>query len=120
MPQTYDKDADNTAVVIRTGRCALKSVKVTQRTFDAPVLYLQLFNTASITPGTTAPTAVVTVPAGNANMAATILKATFSGTKGGGEFTTALGYCCTTTHDGGTAPDAGDEPEVIISWEPLG
>jgi hypothetical protein len=120
MPVTYDKDADNTAVVIRTGRTALKAVTVRQRTFDAPVLYLQLFNTASITPGTTAPVAVIPIPAGNANIGATAHKVAIAGTKGGGEFTTALGYCVGTTHDNGVAPDAGDEPEVIISWEPIG
>jgi hypothetical protein len=120
MPVTYDKDADNTAVVVRTGATILKSLKVAQRATGAAVVYLQLFNTASITPGTTAPVAVVPVPAGSTIMDAAVLKLIFAGTKGGGQFSTALGYCCTTTHDGSTSPTAGQEPEVIINWEPLG
>lgn len=120
MPVTYDRDADGIAVVIRTGRVALKSVSVRQRVAAAGALFLQLFNTASITPGVTAPVTVIPVPAGNSNLDSTALKAIFAGTKGGGEFTTALGYCVTTTHDGATGPTVGQEPEVIISWEPLG
>jgi hypothetical protein len=57
MPYTRDAAANATAVVIRTGRTALKSVKVVQRAGAASALFLQLFNTASITPGTTTPVA---------------------------------------------------------------
>lgn len=120
MPYTRDAAATNTAVVIRTGRTVLISVKVVQRAGAASALFLQLFNTATITPGTTVPVAIITVPAGSAIMDATVLKVTFNGTKGGGEFTTALGYCVTTTATGGTAPTAGQEPELIVRWEPLG
>jgi hypothetical protein len=120
MPYTRDAAATNTAVVIRTGQTALLSVKVAQRAGAAAALFLQLFNTASITPGTTVPIAVVTIPAGSTIMDATVLKVAFSGTKGGAEFTTALGYCVTTTATGSTAPTAGQEPELIIRWEPLG
>ena len=120
MPQTRNNAAENTAVVIRTGATKLKAVRVEQRTFDAPALYLQLFNTASITPGTTAPVKVIPIPAGVADMQAQIYKETYTGTRGGIEFATALGYCVTTTHDGSTDPDSGDEPVVIIDWEPLG
>jgi len=120
MPYTRDAAANNTAVVIRTGVTRLLSVKAAQRASAATALFVQLFNTASITPGTTVPVAVLTVPAGNTNMDATVLKANFSGTKGGAEFTTALGYCVTTTATGSTAPTAGQEPELIIRWERLG
>lgn len=119
MSKTYDRDADNTAVVIRTGSTKLTAIKAVQRTFDAPVLYLQLFNTASITPGTTAPVKVIPIPAG-AVQDAKAIKEAYSGTHGGIEFGTALGYCVTTAHDNGVAPDAGDEPELEIQWEPLG
>lgn len=120
MPQTRNNAAENTAVVIRTGATRLKAVKVEQRTFDAPQLYLQLFNTASITPGTTAPVAVVPIPAGKAERQMMDSKIICTGAEGGIVFPTALGYCVTTTHDGATDPDAGDEPVVIIDWEALG
>jgi hypothetical protein len=120
MPQFYDRDADNTAVVIRTGATRLKSVTCRQRVGAAPRLFLQLFNTASITPGTTAPEKVVPIPAGDTQLDCTVNKGSYSGKKGGIQFSTALGYCVTTTHDGLTAPTAGQEPEVIIQWEPLG
>jgi hypothetical protein len=120
MAKTYDRDADNTAVVIRTGSTKLTAVEVAQRVAAAPVLYLQLFNTASITPGTTAPFKVVNIPAGNVLLDANKIKEVYSGKHGGIEFGTALGYCVTTTHDGATAPTAGQEPEVSLQWEPLG
>lgn len=120
MAYTYDRDADNTAVVARTGRTKIKSVKVSQRVGAAAQLYLQLFNTASITPGTTTPVLVLLVPAGDTLMDAMQIKYVFTGMRGGIDFSTALGYCVTTVHDGGTAPTAGQEPEVVINWEPLG
>lgn len=120
MPQTRNNAAGNTAVVIRTGSTKINAVRVEQRVAAAPLLYLQLFNTATVTPGTTLPTKVVMIPAGVAELQAMILKETYSSNRGGLEFGAALTYCVTTVHDGGVAPTAGQEPVVIIDWEPLG
>src|SRR5574337_986568 len=116
MPKTYDAHADNTAVVIRTGATRLKSVEVKQFVGAASQLYLQLFNTASITPGTTAPVKVIPIPAGDTQLDCTVYKENYSGKRGGIEFATALGYCVTTTHDGASAPTSGQEPAVNIQW----
>lgn len=109
-----------TATAVRTGRTHLRNVRVRQRTTDAPRLFLQIFNAASPTVGTTAPEIVLPVPAGSANMDSQGYDYPMQGPRGGVELGTALAYAVTTTHDGNTAPDAGDEPEVIIDYEPLG
>lgn len=121
MPKTLDQSADNTAVVVRTGRTLLKAVEVKQRTVDAPILYLKLFNDASVTVGSQAADLVIPIPAGRTDMDAQVHKASFSGKFGGIDFSTALTYAVTVLATvSGTAPDAGDEPEVILHWEPVG
>jgi hypothetical protein len=121
MPRTYDKDADNTVVVIRTGATRIKAVLVRQRTFDAPVLFLKLFDDATVTMNAQAADFSIRVPAGRAGVDAQTAKIIFAGNEGGLIFATALTYGVSklnTVSD--TTPDAGDEPEVIIDWEPLG
>jgi hypothetical protein len=121
MPQTLDQSADNTPVVIRTGSTRLKSITVRQRTSDAPVLFLKLFDDATVTVASQAADFSIRIPAGRTNVDAQALKTIFSGNEGGLIFFTALTYAVSklnTVSD--TTPDAGDEPEVIIQWEPLG
>jgi len=110
---------DESNVDIVTGNILLRSVKVLQKTVDAPVLYLQLFNAASPTVGTTAPTMVLPIPAG---LAASFATATykFSANLGGINFGTGLAIAVTTAHDTADAPDAGDEPDVTIEYHPIG
>jgi hypothetical protein len=112
----------NVPIAVRTGFTLLNSISIRQKTNDAPQLYLQLWNTAaaSVTIGTTAPVMVIPVPAGSTKVEDASLKVTFSGKHGGRQFSTALSYAVATVHDGGTACDAGDEPEVIVNYEALG
>ena len=120
MSVLYDKDADNTAVVVRTGSTRVNGVKVAQRKVTAPKLYLQLFDSVTVTPGTTKPDMVIPVPAGNSNYDVMAFKIAMSGMRAGVGFDTGLTYCVTTVSDGGTAPAAGDEPEVTIGYVPVG
>jgi hypothetical protein len=57
-----------TVVGVRTGATLLRKIKVKATVFDSPVLYIQIWNTASgsVTIGTTAPIMVLQVPAGDA------------------------------------------------------
>lgn len=112
--------ANATAVAVRNGRTLLKSVRVEQRTTDAPALKLQIFNTNAPTVGTTAPFMVVPVPAGSALLMISFHKEEYQGPFGGVDLGTGFSYAVTTTHDGLTAPDAGDEPVVDIHYEQLG
>lgn len=110
---------DEAPVVLRNGRALVASIKVTQFVFDAPALYLQVFNTNAPTVGTTAPVMVIPVPAGSTQWPEWT-KIDFAGKRGGMHFATGLSVAVTTTHDGSTGPDAGDDPQVIIDWEPVG
>lgn len=107
-----------TATVVRNGACIINRVRVRQYAGAAPRVYLQLFNTNAPTVGTTAPEMVIPVPAGNTQMAATVQDVNLTGK--GNRFSTGLAYAVTTVHDGAVAPTAGQEPEVIVDWEPLG
>ncbi|UOF78542.1 hypothetical protein [Caudoviricetes sp.] len=119
MSQSRTAAANATLVLAHTGENRIKNIQVRQRTFDAPVLHLQMFNAVAPTVGTTAPTDVIQIPAGREGLQHVDVKAIFAGKDGGKRYGTALSYAVTTTHDGSTAPDAGDEPEVIINYEPL-
>src|SRR3990167_9992124 len=92
MSMTYDKDADNTVVVIRNGATRVKSVTVRQRTFDAPVLFLKLFDDATVTMASQAADFSIRVPAGRSDVDAQVAKVVFSGNEGGLIFATALTY----------------------------
>ena len=121
MAKTHDQSADNTPVVIRTGNTKITTIEVKQRTVDAPILYLKLFNDATVTVASQAADMVIPIPPGRTDMDAQVHKVTLSGKLGGIPFDTALTYAVTklaTVSD--DAPDAGDEPEVIINWVPLG
>src|SRR5512134_224156 len=115
MPKTHDQSADATAVVIRTGATRLKAIEVKQRTFDAPILHLKLYNDATVNVAADPPRFVFPVPAGRAQIDAQVYKASFSGKEGGIIFDTALTYAVAVEAvAGATAPTAGDEPEVVI------
>jgi len=113
---------NDTVVAVRTGATLLRSVTMRQPTNDAPQLYVQFWNTAgaSVVIGTTAPVMVLPVPAGSTKVESASLKVNFEGKHGGRLFSTALSYACSTTHDGLTAPDVGDEPEVTVDYERVG
>jgi len=107
-----------TALAIRTGNTIVKRIRVRQYAGAAPRLYLQLFNTNAPTVGTTAPEMVIPVPAGNTQKEAAVRDIIIAGNSK--HFGTGLAIAVTTVHDGAVAPTAGQEPEVIIDWEPLG
>jgi hypothetical protein len=109
--------ADETAVAVLSSKAQLRSLHVIQHTVDAPALFLQLFNNASPTVGTTAPNKVMPIPPGRTGEK-TYIKENINTEQGGFPFSTALSFAVTTTHDGSTGPDAGDEPEVIIDYTP--
>jgi len=110
--------ADETVVAITSVKNIVRSIKIRQHKTDAPVLYLQMFNNASPTLGVTKPNKVVEIPAGIPNQAAYVTEG-INGNFGGKYFTTALAIAVATTPDGATAPDAGDEPEVVIDYQAL-
>jgi hypothetical protein len=111
-----------TVVGVRTGATLLRKIKVKATVFDSPVLYIQIWNTASgsVTIGTTAPIMVLQVPAGDAVTPLKEQTFIFVGPKGGMLLSTALSIACTTTHDGSTAPDAGDRPHVTVDYAAIG
>lgn len=118
MSQTRVAAQNATALAIRNGACIIKRVRVRQYAGAAPRLFLQLFNTNAPTVGTTAPEMVIPVPAGNTKMNATVRDVNFTGDSE--QFGTGLAIAVTTVHDGAVAPTAGQAPEVIVDWEPLG
>jgi len=112
--------ANATAVLVRTGRTVVRSIRVEQRAKTAPVLYLQIFNNAAPTVGTTLPDHVIQIPAGDTNLDAAVLDVTYSGAFGGANFGTAVSYAATTTATGLTAPTAGQEPRVLVDYNQIG
>lgn len=110
----------NTAQVIRTGKTLLRKLKIKVYNTSAPELYIQLWNNASPTVGTTAPNQVIKVPAGDAMNPLLERTVIFDGPKGGEEYATALAIACTTVHDGAVAPTAGQEPNVTVDYEQVG
>ena len=117
MSQTRFQNKDETVGVVHNGAASLTDIVVRQFTTDAPVLYLQVFNHASPTVGTTAPTKVIQIPAGRANEIV-YERVRLETEQGGYPFGTAITLAVTTGHDNGTGPTAGDEPEVVAHWQP--
>jgi len=109
---------DETETVASSAKQHLKKIQVFQRTGDAPELFVQVFDDASPTVGTDAPDIVVKVPAGKVGAQATHASYVIGSDEGGYPFDTALSFAVTTTHDNGTGPDAGDEPEVLVLHDP--
>lgn len=108
------------AQVVRTGRSLLRSLRVKVYKAGAAEFYIQIFNTASPTLGTTAPIEVIRVPAAETILPLQDKVVNYEGPKGGQEFSTALTVACTTTHDGATVATSGQEPDVIVDYEQLG
>lgn len=121
MPKTVDNDADNTPVNVRDGATVLRGIIVEQRTVDAPILYLKLFNDATVTVASQAADMVIPIAPGRTDMGGILHKAVFHGPFGGILFDTALTYAVTTLATvSGTAPDAGDEPKITLQWGSIG
>lgn len=120
MAQSRTNAAGASAVSVRAGATRLRGVRVEQRAPAAPALFLQVFNTNSPTVGTTAPVLVVPVPAGSGQLSTPTLRAIFKGTQGALFLSTGLAYAVTTTPTGSTGPTGGQEPTVIVDYEPLG
>lgn len=105
-----------TALVVRNVPVIVSRIRMRQLAGAAPVLYLQLFNSAAPTVGTTAPRMVLPVPPGNTKRDVATLDVQLSGNAR--HFDTALAIAVTTVYNGSVAPTAGQEPEIIIDWEP--
>jgi len=112
--------ANATAVLVRTGRTVVKNISVEQRAPTAPVLYMQIYNNAAPTVGTTVPNDVIEIPAGNANLDVSQLGVDYVGPWGGKNYGTALAFAVTTTNGGSTNPTAGQEPRVTIDYNAIG
>jgi len=118
MAQTTVNAQNATLFLARTGSARLKNIRVTQRTGAAARLFLQVFDAVAPTVGTTLPTLIIPVPAGNTQSDGEVLETRLSSNRGGAIFGTAISFAVTTTATGLTAPTAGQEPEVSIDWEP--
>jgi hypothetical protein len=118
MAQTTVNAQNATFTLARTGSARLKNIRITQRAGAAARLFLQLFDLAAPTVGTTVPTMVIPIPAGNTQSDGEASETRFSSNRGGIIFSTAISFAATTTATGLTAPTAGQEPEVSVDWEP--
>ena len=115
MALSRTDNADATAVAVRNGATRVKRVTITQRSNTAARLYLQIFNSNSPTVGTTAPDAVVPIPAGRAGMQI-IQTAIFAGNLGGLLLPTGCAYAVTTTPTGAAGPSGSDRPRIDLHW----
>ena len=118
MPQNRNPTHDETPTAATSAENLLRQVLVRQHINDAPVLYLQVFDDPAPTVGATVPLMVLPIPAGISGQAST-QKYTFHGSRGGLHLVNGLTFAVTSTHDGGTGPDAGDEPEVIVDYSDI-
>jgi hypothetical protein len=108
--------ADTTEVLVTGVRTMLKAVEVEVDPASTAAVYVQLFNEAGVTPGTTAPSIVLLVPFVT-QMNRRKVKYVFAG---GIVFDTALEWFVSTTHDGATAPTGVNLPEVSrLYYEPM-
>ena len=120
MARTRTDAANATAVAVRNGRVHIKNIRMEQRAAAAPRLFLQIFNTNAPTVGTTAPEVAIPVPAGQSNMDMQTLDIIVGAKRGGLELSTGFAYAVTTTPTNAVAPTAGQEPTIIIDYEPVG
>jgi len=118
MAQTTVNAQNATLLLARTGSARIKNIRVTQRAGAAPRLFLQLFDATAPTVGTTVPTMVIPIPAGNTQSDGEVLEIRPSSNRGGMVFGTAISFAATTTAVNAVAPTAGQEPEVSVDWEP--
>ena len=118
MAQTTVNAQNATFTLARTGSARIKNIRVTQRAGAAPRLFLQLFDATAPTVGTTLPTMIVPVPAGNTQSDGEAVEVRLSSNRGGAIFGTAISFAVTATATGAGAPTAGQEPEVSVDWEP--
>lgn len=108
--------SNDTEILAHTGACRLKAVIIDITDAGDAENYVQLWDSVTADPGTTAPRVVLPVP---------FLVAGVFGTKrrykyvfpGGLPFGTGLSYLATTTHDGETAAPATDIAAVEVHFE---
>ena len=110
---TFTTWADTTEQTVLAAACRVTAIEIARHAEQANEVYLQLFDVANPTPGTTAPRMVLPVPtvavAGGGN-SPHIYKYIFPG---GLRFGTACTAFCSTTDDGATAPTTTSLPPRI-------
>ena len=104
--------SDTTDLIASALPCRLKSVKIRVNPDSAVDSYVQLFNSADATPGTTAPNDVIYVPA--ASIAGRRLE--YNVNFGGKFYNVGLTWIVTTTHDGATASTTGAPSLVDVHY----
>lgn len=109
----------STVTQIYNGACRIKKIEVRAGAAAAPELFLQVFNNYNPTVGTTQPNVPLRVVPGDSAINNPWQKYIFAGSYGGMYFGTGLAIAVTTTPTGSTGPTAGQEPEVIVTYEPL-
>lgn len=107
--------SDTTEVLAFTGDCRLKAVVIDIAGDGTAEAFIQFWDSASPTPGTTAPRMVLPVPfIGDVGGTKRRYKYVFPG---GLPFGTGLSYLPTTTHDGATAVTTEGPAAVEIHYE---
>jgi hypothetical protein len=108
--------SDNTDIIASSTAVRLKSVRVRQDPDSATAAYIQLFNSADATPGSTTPNDVVYLPA----PASTGRRAEFNFNMQGKYYATGLTWGVFTTATGGTASTTGAPLLVEVHYAPGG
>lgn len=106
--------SDTTPISGFVGACRITSVRVTLLPTAAATSYIQLYDGTGVTPGTTAPLAVLPVlaPSGNRTKSFPL--------PGGLYCSTGLEWFVSTTHDNGTAVTTSAPLKVDVHYAPGG
>ncbi|HJQ65916.1 MAG TPA: hypothetical protein VJ816_06050 [Gemmatimonadales bacterium] len=107
---------DTTDLIVSATPVFLNSVRVRVNPDSTAASYVQLFDSADATPGTTAPNDVIYVPA--ANVAGRQLE--YHVAYNGKYYATGLTWVVTTTHDGATAATTHAPLRVDIDYNKVG
>jgi hypothetical protein len=107
---------DATDLIVSTTPVYLNSVRIRVNPDSTSASYVQLFNSADATPGTTAPNDVIYVPPGNVAGRALQYHVVYNGKYYG----TGLTWSVTTTHDGATAVTTDAPLRVDIDYNKVG
>lgn len=119
MAQYRNTGLNATGVLVYTGACKVKKISVRPGADAAPELKVQVFDALAPTVGTTDPQDVARVRAGDSARNREWEKYIYAGSRGGKHYSTGLFVAATTTAAGSTTPTSGQEPEVIVDYEPL-
>lgn len=106
---------NTTDVIASAVPCRLKSVKVRLNPESTAASYLQLFNSADATPGSTAPDMVTYIPAASTAGRDAELNINY----GGVFFATGLTWFVATASAGGTAPTTNAPLLVDVHYTPV-